>query len=354
MLYFRRIDLARELSIRTQEDGKFNDYEHSELSFRLGGPHDVTVKVQNTENHNDLRCEARGHYEAKPKIRSALEALRDGRVPDRDTSLEEAEQELEKELADGRISEYSSPWDVLPNYLKDFSLRVNAELGEAVKRTVDVLRWRGAIHGPHSPLSSSRSDWSSDGKEWHMFPQGALIARLGISSHTVHIFERNLAGINGLLAAGAAEPLGHRLFREAWGQRAGNPRSALVIGVAALEVRLKELVSSLAPEAEWLVGNVPSPPLVRMLQEYLPLLPVKSKIGGKVLPPPQEIIESLKKGVSLRNQIAHTGGKPLKYDTLEEVLLAVRDVLWLLDYYGGFEWAYEHLRDQTKAQLGSP
>jgi hypothetical protein len=116
---------------------------------------------------------------------------------------------------------------------------------------------------------------------------------------------------------------------------------------------VKELVASLVLDAEWLVGNLPSPPLVKMLEEYLPLLPVRCTIGGKALPPPQDALKSLRKGVTLRNQIAHAGGVTLKYETLEEVLLAVRDVLWLLDYYGGMEWAYEHVRDETKAMLES-
>jgi hypothetical protein len=175
-------------------------------------------------------------FEPKPKIRSALETLREGRVPDRDVTIEEAENELARRMDEGQISGYSSPWDTLPNYLKDFSHRVGAELGDAIRKTVDVLRWRGAIEGPHSPLSSSRSEWSSDGEEWYAFSTGAIIAIAGISSHTVHVSDSRLQEMNALLSTGATESLGHQLFREAWGQRSGNPRSALVIGVAALEV----------------------------------------------------------------------------------------------------------------------
>ena len=65
-----------------------------------------------------------------------------------------------------------------------------------------------------------------------------------------------------------------------------------------------------------------------MLRDYLPLLPVKNTIGGRVLPPPQdEILNVLTKGVQLRNKVTHTGAAEPKYETLEEVLLAVRDVL---------------------------
>jgi hypothetical protein len=154
-MYFKNTYLARELSIRTEDDGQLKDYEHSELTFRLGGPRDVAVKVQNTENHDHLRCEASSRLEPKPKISNALEALREERLPDSEKSLEEAGREMEQKMADGYISSYSFPWDVLPNYLKDFCNKVNGELHAVIKRTVNVLRWRGAIQGPLEPLSNS-------------------------------------------------------------------------------------------------------------------------------------------------------------------------------------------------------
>lgn len=55
--------------------------------------------------------------------------------------------------------------------------------------------------------------------------------------------------------------------------------------------------------------------------------------------------------MTLRNQVAHANAQPLKSETIESVLLAVRDVLWLMDFYRGHTWAWEHLRDSTRAQL---
>src|SRR5205823_10386536 len=45
-------------------------------------------------------------------------------------------------------------------------------------------------------------------------------------------------------------------------------RSALVIGGAAVEVATKECVSALAPDADWLVLELQTPPVPRMLREY--------------------------------------------------------------------------------------
>lgn len=70
-----------------------------------------------------------------------------------------------------------------------------------------------------------------------------------------------------------------------------------------------------------------------------------------MLPPPRRIRAVLGEGVELRNRIAHVGSVDLGRDRLEEILLAVRDVLWLLDYYQGSTWALEHIRPETRKEL---
>ncbi len=268
-------------------------------------------------------------------------------------SLEETKQELEQNWDEGHIDGYSFPWDVLPRYLKDFTGQVHKKLLEAIKRVVGALRWRGAILGPHNPIfGGSDIQWSFDGEQWYPLPSGGISMKIELGpSWTVHVFDSTRADIDALLADGVSEPLGHELLREAWAERDGNPRSALVIGVAALEVGFKEFVATLVPQAEWLVENLPNPPVVRMLREYLPLLPFRCRFEDRVLPPPQEILEIIHKGVILRNRTAHASGATLRSETIKEILLAVSDVLWLLDYYRGFEWAHEHIRDETKTKI---
>lgn len=96
-------------------------------------------------------------------------------------------------------------------------------------------------------------------------------------------------------------------------------------------------MSELVPEAEWLLTESPAPPVLRMLTEYLPGL---AGAGGEAFQPPEkQILDSLKKGVWLRNKITHTGYSDLRDDTVEEVLTAVEDVLWRLDVASGLQWA---------------
>lgn len=89
-----------------------------------------------------------------------------------------------------------------------------------------------------------------------------------------------------------------------------------------------------------------------MLQEYLPKLPAKCDFGGEVRPPPKKLLDQLKKGIQMRNRVAHVGGGSINSEVLQSVLEAVNDLLWLLDYYCGAAWAIEYVSPEIKAELG--
>ena len=111
-----------------------------------------------------------------------------------------------------------------------------------------------------------------------------------------------------IVRSGKSEPLGHELYREAWEHRIPSP----------------------------------SPPVNRLLAEYLPLIPTRNTVGGEVLPPPPHLIEKIRNGAAKRNTVAHIGATTATHEEVQEVLLAVRDVLWLLDYYSGQTCLRQH------------
>jgi hypothetical protein len=152
--------------------------------------------------------------------------------------------------------------------------------------------------------------------------------------------------------SGADEPFGFELHREAWSQRTTNPRSALLLGVAAVEIGFKECVAGLVPDAAWLAREAPTPQVVRMLREYLPTLPAANTIGGKVVPPPEQHLDRLKKAVNARNQLAHKGGASPTGRDLRLLLVDMKEILWLLAYYAGSSWALHHLSLETRQALG--
>jgi hypothetical protein len=156
-----------------------------------------------------------------------------------------------------------------------------------------------------------------------------------------------------LINKGATEPLGHELLREAIDVSRGNPRSAIVIGVAAAEVGFKRLVADLAPSATWLIQALESPPLVKMLKDYLPELPARNTLGGHVYGPPKYVRRLLTEAVAERNRVAHSGAGSVRGRVLTDILDAIRDLLYLFDYYAGQQWAVEMISAEFRQGLGT-
>jgi hypothetical protein len=131
------------------------------------------------------------------------------------------------------------------------------------------------------------------------------------------------------------EPLAHQLFNDAWNLRYTNPRASLVVAVAAAEVGLKKVVGLIVPDAQWLLEEIPAPPIGKMLRKYIPTLKVKSRITGKQIIPPSKLIEKLEEAAKARNRIVHVGEEAPENKELGEMLEAIHDFLWICDMYRG-------------------
>ena len=319
-------------------------------SFEYGGPHNVEVTLrapssdEQAQGHDKLNafCTAMSVVQPNENILEVLNQISRNEY----SVLEGGEgTRLRYKGADG--SEIRLPaFSRFPEHFKSFVTTARDELSDYGSRTVSVLRWRANVLGPHAPISSRGLSWSFDREFWHPAP-AEVTERLHTEafrrvSETIH------SDVRSIVRDGGAGPVHHDLFREAWEQRYSNPRSALAVGIAAAELSVKRCIATLVPGAEWLAINVPSPPVTKILQEYLPTLRGHCSFAGKIKAPPNEVLDSLKKGVIIRNQLVHAGSRSPSDDTVEEILEAVHDVLWLMDYYCGFEWALRFLREETR------
>jgi hypothetical protein len=331
----------------------------SEFRFNCGGPHSVMVSLrQPTSNEQAIGhlpenafCTATSSWAPNADVSDVFERIAANTIlrgVDEDDALAVSQA---YDSPDGKRIRIPS-MAKFPQHFQSFANAVNRELVDATRRTTLVLMWRADLEGHHNPFSSRGLHWSTDGTFWHPMPSIYSVRVHVIRSLRVSDAIQN--DVQAIVASGATAPIYQDLFLEAWEQRRTNPRSAIVIGMAAAELAVKRCIAELVPKAEWLATNVPSPPLERMLREYLPLLPARCLIGGTVRQPPATVMEILKKGVIIRNQLAHAGSTSPTADTAEEILRAVRDVLWLLDYYCGQEWALGHLTAPTRDALQNP
>jgi hypothetical protein len=148
------------------------------------------------------------------------------------------------------------------------------------------------------------------------------------------------------------EPLGHELLREAVLNRKANPRSSLVLSVAAAEVGFKQFAARMFPDTAWIL-ELPTPPLTEMLAKF-PWAALKARISGNPAFVPDLIAKQLKKAVMLRNKVVHTGTAELKAETLDSIITIMHDFLYFLDALGGETWAVRHISAELNESFAPP
>lgn len=244
-------------------------------------------------------------------------------------------------------------WIDFPQLYRTFVDPISGALYQSVLLFAKTARWRYNIAGDHIPLTSPSFQWSKDGETWQPLMIDIRIAMTTGWTWKFNFTATSIREIETVMRRGEQEPVYHELLREARSQRRGNERSGLVLAVAAVEWGIKHLIAKLVPDAEWLVFDVPAPPVVRMLTEYLPKLPVKQRFGnGEVKSPPDDLLQRLRTAIRKRDEVVH--GKREEVDA-QEVLDAIdtaRDLLYMFDYYQGIEWAADHLSFETCQELG--
>ena len=322
------------------------------FTFNEGGNIGIVFEHKDEHQQNVMQCEAILKVQASQSVFDMFKDLIARRLPNQKQiiSVEDKQRYLDE---NGFIKAAQViPVSLMPEPFRDFTKQAHDRMFEQIKRILQLIRWRKKIAGNHNPISSFRGHyWSFDNVTWHPMPH-SLSASMEIATVATPITEQLRQEIITLTANHREEPLAHELFREAWEQRRANIRSALVMGIAALEIGVKRYIAERIPDARWLVENLPSPSVVGLLTEYLPKIQSIKTIKGKAVPPPSNVINYLKKGVTMRNHVVHGRASKIEHDTVIEILKSVQDVLYLLDYYNGYDWALYHLRTQTRADLG--
>jgi hypothetical protein len=231
-----------------------------------------------------------------------------------------------------------------------FGDQVWRELDDSILSVLQTLRWRLNTNGGHNPISSTLGlSRSTDRMVWVPVP-GTVTMLVGDYS-SPDVSPAMQYEIAAMISSGDREPLAQNLFREAWHLEDRNPRSSLLLGVAALEVATKSMIVSLLPQTEWLVENMPSPSVETMLREYLPKLPVKNAQSMRIHGLPKVTMELIRKSIQMRNRLAHARPPKIEVETLRDILEMVSDLIWLFDFYCGHRWAADYIKSQTIRQM---
>jgi len=317
------------------------------IRLQYESDHLISIEVaKDAEEERSVAVTAITQFEAE-KHHPVFRALGEGRLPE-DVQQYKAGDTLVQ--PGGQLGEYIPDPSVLPQSFQSLTDQVGRELSSAARRSWRLLHWRFNVDASRAMFSSRGMQWSWDGDSWHPMPMRGSAVVHGM--HGVPSHPRASAEVEALLTAGVSAPLAYEMLQEAMDLRVTSPRAALATAIAALEIGVKSFIADLVPPSKWLVQEIPSPPIVAILRDYVPRLPARLLINDSVVPPPKRVLERLKDGIVKRNQLTHVGVERVDGQFLKEVTEAVSDSLRLLDYYSGQAWALQWLSSETIEELG--
>ncbi|MCX7424914.1 MAG: hypothetical protein NTW96_04710 [Planctomycetia bacterium] len=215
-------------------------------------------------------------------------------------------------------------------------------------KIVKNLRWRFDLGSPGKAFPTAPDFlWSEDGKSWTTVPRtmyGHPEVRRDIIATAL-----GTEVISDILSDERSEPIAHGLFRDAWAQRHRDIKAALTQGVSALEVAVKHCIVQLVPDAEYLILEMPSPPVVTLLRDYLPrLLASRHSAVPAISPSYLKLVSNM---VHQRNLLIHKGELTVDGEKVTEYLELIHDLLYFLDFVSGNEWALKLTSKEFKAWL---
>ena len=244
------------------------------------------------------------------------------------------------------------PFVAYPQELQDLILQALPEMKEYVQRAVGLICWRYGLDVPPDVVRGVFLYWSAGGEL-----KAVSLRReehLQIRRMSIRVNAETKSQIQELSDSDKVEPLSHELLREAIGASETAPRSAFLIAVAALEAGIKSHIAKAVPEAEWLLDTGPSPPVHKMLRQYIPLLHQGRSEDVSFWPKFNGSIKDVEDLMSYRNTLAHTGKMPKMKKSMRKYVQAISDILYGLDVLAGNEWAKERVHHEIKRELRWP
>jgi hypothetical protein len=283
----------------------------------------------------DVFCEQQIPKRAQPVFAALLE----GRRPAEGQKAKSADEMIHHKGPCYGLDLYPDPFISLIDQVKQ-------KFSSASNTIVSLLRWRYAQEGPPSPITHRGLQGllcSDDaGISWHSIPGRYSFCNVTPPRSFLKIREVDISELSEFAKKNLQEPVYHELLREAKELQFGSPRSSVLIAVSALEVAVKSTASAKAPEAEWIINSIQSPPVVDMLIQYFPKLFQNKRLFYE--PTKKDgIIKTIYDAVHIRNQMVHKGASPPQTEKIEEILAAVQKLIWICDYYSGHEWAESHI-----------
>ncbi|GMN01271.1 hypothetical protein [Erythrobacter sp. MTPC3] len=238
----------------------------------------------------------------------------------------------------------------LPKSIDNFLEESITKLQLETDRFLGLLRWgEGLTEVPSLDELSTWIGWRTPRTRlYHLIPQ-KFDPQTGLSTPFLRSNTDLTARFKYFWDNQVEEPLGHALLHQASRTVERNPRAALLMCASALETGLKSHISSQVPEAEWLAINVPSPPIYRIVKDYLPELHSQNEdINWGTW---KNHVKAVQQLFEDRNRLAHKGAFTEEVP-VHEYITVCSDILYLCDFLRGKHWACNHMSTDVGSPLG--
>lgn len=287
------------------------------------------------------------HTLRSTKIVSVLNKISDGFQPPEGEVAATADQLTEKDGAAYSINFY-------PEEFRHFIKPISDEHIGLIKKLHTLLSWRCGNTRNFSFVDRlERLYCSINGNEWFQLPphyqlSGSMLPRPPVLNQCFD----GPDDISDYLISDKISTIPIELLHEARKiNSTGNSRSALVIAMSALEVRIKEFIASISPNSKWLIENIQSPPIIKLLKDYLPSLVSSPDVYKSKIDP---YIDEIDNAVTLRNTITHKGAN-VSFRRCAEFIENIEYLMLVLDAESGQKWPLSLLsqKEQNKNSEGN-
>lgn len=316
----------------------------------------VTVRFFKEQGQADLPRDLRRLYATATKsetrradktLSKLLYELAHGRLPValiEEPVLSRLRKEEPEAVASGLLPEGRTLTDsVFPDFYAKYVRELQMQLGSVIERIVDLLAHRVAALPPAGELTLRIPAIRIPGEtSWHSLPAWAFSGG-SVGGAVPTLGSREAADVQAqLLSPDAPRLAGYSLFREAWQASLGHPRAAFITAFAALETACKEWLGEQLPDTEWLVANMPSPPLAPLVAQFI--APIARRRGF-----PDEASQlasmegDLRKYTTRRNDLAHGRGAGLTHAEAKAAVKIMERAYWLLQVAASVSEARENL-----------
>ena len=244
-----------------------------------------------------------------------------------------------------------------PTDIVQFIEEIEAELTLHADRFLKLIRWRQGIDATGDIIKHTSLYWTVDKSgDYPGAPLPGPISKLSVPGLMgIQWDEQYKSEIYDLWnIPDTVEPLGHALLREAASVSNESPRSSILIMTAALETAAKMHISKLAPDTAWLMEETASPPIFKILRDYIPMLHTRRGEDMSYWPLLRPLIVRVQRLIEVRNKVAHTGQIPADADAVYNNLQLVCDFLYILDVLDGMEWAKSRVSSNVGDLLNWP